>query len=75
MADSESIVLRFFVGPGGELLCRAIDIHTRRTWIVPGARNVRRLLLETESAQAGIELGPARVSEEHADFPSDAGRL
>lgn len=75
MADSDSIVLRFFVGAGGELQCRAIDVYTRKTWIVPGAHEVRRLLhMEPECAQAGIEPGSTRVSTDDAHVAaSDAG--
>lgn len=77
MADSDSIVLRFFVGPNGELQCRAIDIYTRRTWIVPGAREVRRLLhIEPEFAQAGIEAASTRVPQDDAHVAaSDAGLI
>lgn len=76
MDHSDSIVLRFFVGPDGELQCRAIDIYTRRTWMVPGAREVRRLLhLGPESTQAGIEPEPARVPQDDAHVADSDARL
>lgn len=45
MSESgESIVLRFFVAANGNLTCRAIDVETRKTWVVPQAAALRALL-------------------------------
>jgi hypothetical protein len=51
----DSVVLHFFVAPDGELRCRATDIQSRRTWIVPSARTVHELL--------HAEPGQVRMSE------------
>jgi hypothetical protein len=40
----ESVVLQFFVASSGELRCRATDVYSRRTWIVPSARVILDLL-------------------------------
>jgi hypothetical protein len=40
----ESVVLRFFVGPGGEFHCRAVDVSTRKMWVVRSAADIHRLL-------------------------------
>ncbi|HVA34553.1 MAG TPA: hypothetical protein VNG31_10425 [Candidatus Baltobacteraceae bacterium] len=40
----DSVVLHFFVANDGELRCRATDVYSRRTWMVPSARAIRELL-------------------------------
>lgn len=44
MEALDSVVLHFFVATDGELRCRATDLQSRKTWLVPSARAVRELL-------------------------------
>jgi len=60
--NGESIVLRFFIAPSGNLTCRAIDVETRKTWIVPGAAALRALLSDEGTEEPPAVQGTSGVS-------------